>query len=465
MPPKKTAPLSKPASKAAPARQPAKTTMAKKPPSKPVGSSKGTAAKKPGNIQAKGKPKGKDSASPKPKGPVWTKDDDHARTIQKYVRRYLAKKKLEKLKKEKQDFDDLMEKLQKEAWLKLVQMEREQAELERKKEEEERRKRKEEAKRQSRILEAAFDGDNDEILAVLEEAYEVDSKQTTLSENARQSLIVRHQKALVDCKDANNNTPLSEAAGGGHADTITMLIQRGVVINSRGRYHRTPLWRAAFGGHLQAVQTLLEFGGDPRLVADDGTNAIQVAAIEGVQKVLQDWDLTQTDVLLKKIESEDLKKADEEKKRQEAECNRLENEISDAEKEYKACEKELRKAHEELNKRIYEHDRCISEGMLDKKEITLQSIHDAEATLALVKKKSDKAQKKLSQAKLRLREQKSQDEKDKQAENDNFNGIKVMIKDLDDVLFRDIGGKIAADGRYISSEQFFLPFGLVQKHY
>ena len=55
------------------------------------------------------------------------------------------------------------------AWLKLVQMEREEAERERKKEEEERRKRKEEAKRKSRILEAAFDGDNDEILTVLEE--------------------------------------------------------------------------------------------------------------------------------------------------------------------------------------------------------------------------------------------------------------------------------------------------------
>ena len=26
--------------------------------------------------------------------------------------------------------------------------------------------------------------------------------------------------------------------------------------------------------------------------------------------------------------------------------------------------------------------------------------------------------------------------------------MKVMIKDLDDVLFRDVGGKIAADGRY-----------------
>ena len=48
-------------------------------------------------------------------------------------------------------------------------MEQEEAEKERKKEEEERRKRKEEAKRKTRILEAAFDGDNDEILAVLDE--------------------------------------------------------------------------------------------------------------------------------------------------------------------------------------------------------------------------------------------------------------------------------------------------------
>lgn len=64
-------------------------------------------------------------------------------------------------------------------------MEREQAELERKKEEEERRKRKEEAKRQSRILEAAFDGDNDEILAVLEEvndSYIVEHSEVDLGE-------------------------------------------------------------------------------------------------------------------------------------------------------------------------------------------------------------------------------------------------------------------------------------------
>ena len=67
------------------------------------------------------------------------------------------------------------------AWLKLVQMEREEAEKERKKEEEERRKRKEEAKRRSRILEAAFDGDNDEILSVLDEVkYHLDQREHTV---------------------------------------------------------------------------------------------------------------------------------------------------------------------------------------------------------------------------------------------------------------------------------------------
>ena len=77
-----------------------------------------------------------------------------------------------------------------------------------------------------------------------------------LSDVARETLITRHQLALVECEDANNNTPLSEAGGGGHADTIKLLIQKGANVNSKGHYQRTPLWRAAFAGHLQAVQVI-----------------------------------------------------------------------------------------------------------------------------------------------------------------------------------------------------------------
>ena len=53
--------------------------------------------------------------------------------------------------------------------MKLVQMEQEQAEKQRQKEEEERRRKREEQKRKKRMLEAAFDGDLDEIKQVLKE--------------------------------------------------------------------------------------------------------------------------------------------------------------------------------------------------------------------------------------------------------------------------------------------------------
>lgn len=52
-------------------------------------------------------------------------------------------------------------------------MEQEQAEKERKKEEQERRRRAEELKRRKRMLEAAFDGDNEEILQILKEVIHV----------------------------------------------------------------------------------------------------------------------------------------------------------------------------------------------------------------------------------------------------------------------------------------------------
>ena len=55
------------------------------------------------------------------------------------------------------------------AYVQLVNMEREKAEKERKKEEEERRRKREEQQRKKRILEAAFDGDIEEINKILQE--------------------------------------------------------------------------------------------------------------------------------------------------------------------------------------------------------------------------------------------------------------------------------------------------------
>lgn len=59
---------------------------------------------------------------------------------------------------------------------------------------------------------------------------------------------------LINCEDANHNTPISEAAAGGDGETIEFLINKGADVNSRGAFKRTPLYRAAFGGHFNAVQ-------------------------------------------------------------------------------------------------------------------------------------------------------------------------------------------------------------------
>lgn len=53
----------------------------------------------------------------KVKGTKWTKQDDSAVIIQKYTRQHLAKKELAKRKKDKQEYDELMDKIQKEVRL------------------------------------------------------------------------------------------------------------------------------------------------------------------------------------------------------------------------------------------------------------------------------------------------------------------------------------------------------------
>ena len=53
----------------------------------------------------------------------------------------------------------------------------------------------------------------------------------------------KHQLNMVDCEDANGNTPLSEAASGGQAEVIKLLLERGADVNSRGQFERTPIYR------------------------------------------------------------------------------------------------------------------------------------------------------------------------------------------------------------------------------
>jgi len=133
MPPKGTTPT-KPAPKRTTPQKPAAT---KPPTSKPVTSGRGTAATRGGSTAGRGRgasvkqpavgvgkktapaPKGKTPSTSKIVAPttskkVWTEQDTMARRIQNAYRVHRCKKKLLTLKRKKEEFESLMETLQRE---------------------------------------------------------------------------------------------------------------------------------------------------------------------------------------------------------------------------------------------------------------------------------------------------------------------------------------------------------------
>lgn len=42
---------------------------------------------------------------------------------------------------------------------------------------------------------------------------------------------------MIECSDPHGNTPLSEAAGGGHPEAITLLVENGADINTKASPH------------------------------------------------------------------------------------------------------------------------------------------------------------------------------------------------------------------------------------
>ncbi|XP_019409319.1 PREDICTED: putative IQ motif and ankyrin repeat domain-containing protein LOC642574 homolog isoform X1 [Crocodylus porosus] len=364
-----------------------------------------------------------------------------ALNLQCAFRCVLARREKDKRLKEQKEYKELMECLQREAFIAMVKKEQVAAEWERQKEEEERKKQREEQQRKKRMLEAAFEGDVDEMKAVLKEVSDLDTKNgVSMDEKGKATRLSNHMK-IVECTDANRNTPLSEAAGGGHPHAIKMLIENGANPNSKGAFGRTPLYRAAFGGHLAAVEMLLPYGADPRIYVDDGNTPEQVASLDSLVAIFQSWDIGLTELMLQKMESEQQRRALQEKKLKDAETHRMNEEVEQLVKEQEKCNKELQQAYLELNRRITEHDKCQRKQM-GNREVTLQVIHDAEELVETLRLAAEKAEEKLSLARLRLREQTLE------GAGSEFHGLKCSVQELDDVLLKDVGNKICMDGRW-----------------
>uniref|UniRef100_A0A2K6GNK9 IQ motif and ankyrin repeat containing 1 n=1 Tax=Propithecus coquereli TaxID=379532 RepID=A0A2K6GNK9_PROCO len=377
-----------------------------------------------------------------PAGPAV--EDQAATVIQCAFRKLLAKKELAHRRQEHQEYLEQMEKLQREAFLALVRREQEAARRQREQEEAARRERQEELQRRRRLLDAAFEGDLGEIREVLKEVSEpLLTREGVGHDEAGQARRLQRRLAMVECEDSHGNTPMSEAAAGGQPLTIQLLAELGASPNSKGAYGRTPLYRAAFRGHLEAVEVLLKLGADPRVYAEDGSTPEQVATLDAVASVLQSWDLSLTEAMLQNMEAEKQRRAQEAQRHKEAEAKRCDGiilKVQQLAKEQQRCHKELQQAYCKLNRRITEHDKC-ERRLAGKTELTLQAIKDAEAQVDRLRQEAQKAEETLAMARLELREQTQEEEVE-------VPGLRCQVTELHDVLMKDVGDRIRADGRW-----------------
>ena len=180
------------------------------------------------------------------------------------------------------------------------------------------------AQREKELREAAFDGDLAEVKKLLS-----------------------YDDVAADCKDANHETPLLEAACGGSVPVIGYLAKHGADMNARGKFDRTPLYRAAFSGHHDAVLSLLKFGGDPRLFDASGFSAADVSATAECTKIFDSWDLTETDRLMGVLERKREAEFNRKMAIRQAESESLAEQLAIAEKRNHARQKELAKAYQE----------------------------------------------------------------------------------------------------------------------
>ncbi|XP_065375865.1 IQ motif and ankyrin repeat domain-containing protein 1 isoform X6 [Macaca fascicularis] len=367
-------------------------------------------------------------------------EDRAARAIQGAFRQLRARRELARRREERREYLEQMEKLQREAYLALVRREQEAARRQREQEEAAQRERREELQRRRRLLDAAFDGDVGEIRAVLKEVDQLLTREGVGHDEAGKARRLQRRVALVECEDSHGNTPLSEAAAGGQPLAIQLLAELGASPNSKGAFGRTPLYRAAFGGHLAAVEVLLKLGADPRVYAEDGNTPEQVASLDTVASVLHSWDLSLTEAMLQNMEAEQQRRAQEAQRHKEAEAKRMTLKVQQLAREQQQCHKELQQAYCELSRRITEHDQCEWRCM-DKTKLTLQAIKDAEAQVDRLRQEAQKAEEALAMARLELREQTQEGEEEAP-------GLKCQVTELHDVLMKDVGNRIRADGRW-----------------
>nr|XP_028708918.1 putative IQ motif and ankyrin repeat domain-containing protein LOC642574 homolog isoform X4 [Macaca mulatta] len=360
-------------------------------------------------------------------------EDRAARAIQGAFRQLRARRELARRREERREYLEQMEKLQREAYLALVRREQEAARRQREQEEAAQRERREELQRRRRLLDAAFDGDVGEIRAVLKEVASLDtvasvlhSWDLSLTEAMLQNMEAEQQRRAQEAQRHKE----AEAKRCGRQEGCGRCWQ-GVLARGAGREHGQGAWAGGAGkGRWQGAQAGsvgrergqgVLVGGLVALAGSAGRGcwwgrwqgAWAGGAGGGAGGSLCPSSFPLPSMTLK---------------------------VQQLAREQQQCHKELQQAYCELSRRITEHDQCEWRCM-DKTKLTLQAIKDAEAQVDRLRQEAQKAEEALAMARLELREQTQEGEEEAP-------GLKCQVTELHDVLMKDVGNRIRADGRW-----------------
>lgn len=94
-----------------------------------------------------------------------------------------------------------------------------------------------------------------------------------------------------------------------------------------------------------------------------------------------------------------------------------------------------------MNPYKVEHDKAVASGF-ERTDVTEGAINQAEMDLETARMRLDEIRTQLQMAKLALREQEQSN-----SNTSLYCGVKCNIRELDDVLFKDVGNKIADSGK------------------
>ena len=264
------------------------------------------------------------------------------------------------------------------------------------------------------------------------------------------AMLAQNPEADVETADSNGNTLLSEAAAGGDTGTVLLLLGQGASPNSKGEHGRTPLWRACFLGRSEAVQALLEGGADPRATNNAGESCASVASGPEAKAALAGWDLSRTEALAAELQrrEEARREAAQNARRSAAEAKA--EGAADAAAANERAQSALRAAYSERERRIFEYDTIMAEMKAEALlAVALDLVKQAEAKLVAAKAAAAEAAGAAAEARLAARRAEAEAQGKAEVEEEDFKAaVTIDLRDLNDVLIKDVGGLLSASGKW-----------------